>query len=56
MSKQPLNIMENLAIIPDPTIIDKGFYTPILSTEEMLAFTPFSESVIIFNKDILIFK
>lgn len=55
MSKQPLNIMENLAIIPDATIVDKGCYLPILTTEEMLAFSPTLESVIIFNKDTKLF-
>ena len=51
MTKQPLNIMENLAIVPDPTIVDKGFYLPNLTEDEMLAFVPSSDGVIIFNKD-----
>jgi len=51
MSKQPLNILENLAIIPDASIVDKGFYLPNLTQEEMLAFTPSSDGVIIFNKN-----
>lgn len=55
MSKQPLNTLENLAIIPDPTIVDKGCYLPILNTEEMWAFSPTLESVIIFNTDTKLF-
>lgn len=51
MTQQPLNILENLAIIPDPSMVDKGFYLPNLTQEEMLAFTPSSEGVVIFNKD-----
>jgi hypothetical protein len=51
MSKQPLNIMENLAIIPDPAIVDKGFYIPNLTNIEMIDFVPSYEGVIIFNKD-----
>lgn len=51
MTKQPLNVLENLAIIPDPSIVDKGFYLPNLTQEEMLDFAPSSEGVVIFNKD-----
>jgi hypothetical protein len=51
MTKQPLNTLENLAIIPDPSIVDKGFYPPNLTQEEMLSFVPSSDGVIIFNKD-----
>lgn len=51
MTKQPLNVLENLAIIPDPSIVDKGFYLPNLTQEEMLAFVPSSDGVVIFNKD-----
>jgi len=51
MTKQPLNVLENLAIIPDPSIVDKGFYLPNLTKEEMLAFVPSSDGVVIFNKD-----
>ena len=43
MTKQPLNVLENLAIIPDPSIVDKGFYLPNLTQEEMIAFAPSSE-------------
>ena len=55
MSKQPLNVMENLAIIPDPTILDKGFYVPSLTKDEILAFTPSNDGIIVFDKDNQIF-
>jgi len=55
MTKQPLNVMENLAIVPDPTIADKGFYVANLTTSEMLAFKPSSNGVIIFNIDTNLF-
>jgi len=56
MSKQPLNTLENLAIIPDASIVDKGFYPPNLTQEEMSSFVPSSDGVIIFNKDTQTFK
>ena len=46
-----LNTLENLAIIPDEAIVDKGFYVPNLTTEQMSAFQPSSSGVIIFNTD-----
>ena len=55
MTKHLINILENLAIVPDSLAIEKGFYAPNLTQEEMLAFIPSSDGVIIFNTDTQIF-
>lgn len=45
------NILDNLTIVPNPNVREKGFYAPSFTTDQMLAFTPSSNAVIIFNRE-----
>jgi hypothetical protein len=45
------NILDNLTIVPNAALAEQGFYPPSFTNEQMLAFTPSSNAVIIFNTD-----